>query len=552
MRIEESLNIIFDECLPEPKSSPSIKDDRINDPIFQDRIRSSSLEARASEPGYPKNVKEAKGQPIDQVTGANERPQMLEKGNYIPWESRFRRFLDNILEEGERMWNSIQNRSYVRPMIPVPDGAVNINGTVKQILKPLSKMTEGNKKQYIANVKVMNYLLQAIPNDIYYLVDACKNTKEIRERIKRPMFGSDVTSHKPRVCDAKYFKEQMLLAMKDEAESNLNNEENDFMLDTSYGKETMEELTATVMLMARIQPVDGDAETVPSYDAKAVSEVNASSTVHEQMRHKKCKSIIQTYDDDQIDSNIISDDLYMENNSGTSDHDSNDHDEYHKIQMLAYYVQRETGKNELLKDELMKNLSDFKGIQANILKRIKIVENNFKRSQAQIIDFELKLQHQKDKMVCDVSWKSKLSTLNDDNVLLKSQVESVVQERENIKLEFQKLFNSIKATLTQHQKEVDELIEYVNQNTYAYANVRAQYQDLLMTISELKDKLKTNEKGKNVNTKFDKSKTLGKLVCVTPFNKNLGNKAKNVSNTKVKIDRSKPVTSHPTPKNEQS
>ncbi|GJZ41833.1 putative ribonuclease H-like domain-containing protein [Tanacetum coccineum] len=57
---------------------------------------------------------------------------------------------------------------------------------------------------------------------------------------------------KTRVCDAKYFREQMLLAMKNEAGSNLNNEENDFMLDTSYGEETMEELTVVVMLMARI------------------------------------------------------------------------------------------------------------------------------------------------------------------------------------------------------------------------------------------------------------------------------------------------------------
>ncbi|GKC65947.1 hypothetical protein Tco_1098545 [Tanacetum coccineum] len=126
---------------------------------------------------------------------ANERPPMLERGNYIPWESRFKRFLDNKLEEGERMWNSIQNKPYVRPMIPDPDDALNINGTVKQILEPLSKMTEGNKKQYIADVKVMNYLLQAIPNDIYNSVDACKNAKEMWERIKRLMFSSDVTSH---------------------------------------------------------------------------------------------------------------------------------------------------------------------------------------------------------------------------------------------------------------------------------------------------------------------------------------------------------------------
>ncbi|GJY17588.1 hypothetical protein Tco_0389079 [Tanacetum coccineum] len=54
-------------------------------------------------------------------SGANERPPMLEKENYIPWESRFRRHLDNKLEDGERMWNSIHNGSYKRPMITNPD-----------------------------------------------------------------------------------------------------------------------------------------------------------------------------------------------------------------------------------------------------------------------------------------------------------------------------------------------------------------------------------------------------------------------------------------------
>ncbi|GJZ12999.1 hypothetical protein Tco_0548229 [Tanacetum coccineum] len=71
--------------------------------------------------------------------GANERPLILEKGNYIPWESRFRRFLDNKLEKGDRMWLSIKKGPYKRPMIANPDD------TTEQILKPLSKMTEGNK-----------------------------------------------------------------------------------------------------------------------------------------------------------------------------------------------------------------------------------------------------------------------------------------------------------------------------------------------------------------------------------------------------------------------
>ncbi|GKA25317.1 hypothetical protein Tco_0711426 [Tanacetum coccineum] len=104
-------------------------------------------------------------------SGANKRPPMLEKGNCIPWESRFRRFLDNKLEEGERMWRSIEKGPYVRPMIPGPDN------TRQQIIEPLSKMTEINKKQYIADVRVMNYLLQAIPNDIYISVDVCKTAQ---------------------------------------------------------------------------------------------------------------------------------------------------------------------------------------------------------------------------------------------------------------------------------------------------------------------------------------------------------------------------------------
>ncbi|GJT78544.1 retrovirus-related pol polyprotein from transposon TNT 1-94 [Tanacetum coccineum] len=475
-------------------------------------------------------------------SGANERPPMLEKGIYIPWESRFRRFLDNKLEEGDRMWHSIEKGPYKRPMIANPDK------TNEHILEPLSKMTEGNKKQYIADVKVMNYLLQAIPNDIYNSVDGSKegdslesvyerlttlvnimdrdavsydqlydsliqfephilaskakktaknhdplallahsnasssqshanssyspqpyyvthpssiadyeneyqgelqgdsqedklttvmmllaraitqkfstptnnrlrtssNTRnqamiqdgrvdiqtknagyggnrnrnsvrqnrnqafntgngnddsnQIGQRVLRTKsttrkknvqcYNYNEKGHyardcqKPRVRDAKYFREQMLLAMKDKAGSNLKDEENDFMLDNSYGDETLEELTAAVIMMARIQPLDDNADSEPSYDAKAFSEVNASNKVHEQVNHAKHKTIIHTSDDDQIDSNIILDDPYVENNGGTSEHDSNAHDEYHNIQMLTYNVQREAENPKRLNNEL--------------------------------------------------------------------------------------------------------------------------------------------------------------------------------------------------------
>nr|GEY16852.1 hypothetical protein [Tanacetum cinerariifolium] len=191
-------------------------------------------------------------------------------------------------------------------------------------------------------------------------------------------------------------------------------------------------------------------------------------------------------------------------------------------------------KNEILMLEKEKISNDSKDIQANLLKRIKILENDFKRSQAQSINFELKMQHQKQKMAFDIFWKSRLSKLNDENVLLKTQVDSAVQERENMKLEYQKLFNSIKETRVQHQHKVSELIENFNQKTYAYGDVRFKNQDLLMIIFELKDKLKTIVKGKDVNTKFDKSETLGNLLCLTLLNKNTAIKDKKCSNTEGK------------------
>ncbi|GJZ21735.1 hypothetical protein Tco_0558774 [Tanacetum coccineum] len=112
--------------------------------------------------------------------------------------------------------------------------------------------------------------------------------------------------------------------------------------------------------------------------------------------------------------------------------------------------------------------------------------------------------------------------LSDENVLLKTQVEYVIQEKENITLEFQKRFNSNKATRNE---------------------------DLLITIYELKAKLA--EQAKNVNTKFDKSTTLENLFCVTPLNKVKDLKATTISEVEIKTDKSKPVTSRSTSKNEQ-
>ncbi|GJS80512.1 hypothetical protein Tco_0730393 [Tanacetum coccineum] len=109
-----------------------------------------------------------------------------------------------------------------------------------------------------------------------------------------------------------------------------------------------------------------------------------------------------------------------------------------------------------------------------------------------------------------------MEKLESENLSLEFQVQSLIKERENVKTEYQKLFNLIKKTRTQTQEEINELFENVKQKTYAYADVHAQNHDLLLTISELKAKLKIVENVKSVNTKFDKANVSIKLLCTSP------------------------------------
>ncbi|GKD64809.1 integrase, catalytic region, zinc finger, CCHC-type containing protein [Tanacetum coccineum] len=90
---------------------------------------------------------------------------------------------------------------------------------------------------------------------------------------------------KPRVRDAKYFREQMLLATKDEAGVNLDTEENDFMLMNAYGDDQLEELNASVIMMAHIQPTNDKSDAGPTYDAEVISEDNSGKAKHDPNAH---------------------------------------------------------------------------------------------------------------------------------------------------------------------------------------------------------------------------------------------------------------------------
>ncbi|GJR62849.1 hypothetical protein Tco_1505011 [Tanacetum coccineum] len=215
-----------------------------------------------------------------------------------------------------------------------------------------------------------------------------------------------------------------------------------------------------------------------------------------------------------------------------------------KDQLLEVSLKHEVELRVLLNHECVDN-SLHDEIEQLKKKSIEIQEG----LQARIKILEKDVQSFKNKNMNPLhySWISKMEKLEDENVSLDFTVQSLIKERDNVKLEYQKLFNSIKKTRSQTQTEMDELIAHVSEKTYAYGAIRAENQNLLFTIYELKTRLENVEKGKSVNTKFDKTNGSQPLLCVTPLHKHVIQKKTDVQKSKENHVVSKPVTLQTSP-----
>nr|GEY88824.1 hypothetical protein [Tanacetum cinerariifolium] len=175
--------------------------------------------------------------------------------------------------------NRLRTSSNIRNQVVIHDGRVDIqtknvgyggNGNRNTGRQNKNQVVnEGNGQ--VQQIDESNQIVQYVPR-----------TESDPRRANVQCYNCNARGHyardcpKPKVHAAKYTREQMLLAMTDEIKGTLNDEENDFVLYNSYGDETLEELIVAVIMMARIQQADDNAETDPKYDVEAVSEVNAS------------------------------------------------------------------------------------------------------------------------------------------------------------------------------------------------------------------------------------------------------------------------------------
>ncbi|GJZ88322.1 hypothetical protein Tco_0660104 [Tanacetum coccineum] len=117
------------------------------------------------------------------LSGADNRPPMLEKDMYDSWKSRMELYMMNR-QHGRMILESIENGPLILPTI----GEYRVTR-----LKKYSELSATEAIQADYDVKATNIILQGLPPEVYALVSNHRITKERWERIKLLMQGTSLT-----------------------------------------------------------------------------------------------------------------------------------------------------------------------------------------------------------------------------------------------------------------------------------------------------------------------------------------------------------------------
>ncbi|GKB83898.1 hypothetical protein Tco_0950793, partial [Tanacetum coccineum] len=117
------------------------------------------------------------------VAGAENRPSMLEKSMYNSWTSRMRLFIKGK-KHGRMMLDSIDNGPLVYP-------TVEENGQTRPM--KYSELIEVQQLQDDYDVQATNIILHGLPLDVYALVNHQEAAKDIWDRVKLLMKGTELS-----------------------------------------------------------------------------------------------------------------------------------------------------------------------------------------------------------------------------------------------------------------------------------------------------------------------------------------------------------------------
>ncbi|GJV26465.1 retrovirus-related pol polyprotein from transposon TNT 1-94 [Tanacetum coccineum] len=117
------------------------------------------------------------------LSGADNRPPMLEKDMYDSWKSRMELYMMNR-QHGRMILESIENGPLIWPTIEE-------NGVTRP--KKYSELSATEAIQADCDVKATNIILQGLPPEVYALVSNHRIAKKLWERIQLLMQGTSLT-----------------------------------------------------------------------------------------------------------------------------------------------------------------------------------------------------------------------------------------------------------------------------------------------------------------------------------------------------------------------
>ncbi|GKE43788.1 hypothetical protein Tco_1471072 [Tanacetum coccineum] len=107
------------------------------------------------------------------LSGADNRPPMLEKDMYGSWKSRMKLYMMNR-QHGRMILESVENSPLIWPLIEK-----------NEVTRPkkYSELSATEAIQADCDVKEKNIILQGLPPEVYALVSNHKVAKELWERV---------------------------------------------------------------------------------------------------------------------------------------------------------------------------------------------------------------------------------------------------------------------------------------------------------------------------------------------------------------------------------
>ncbi|GJS35209.1 hypothetical protein Tco_0533591 [Tanacetum coccineum] len=119
------------------------------------------------------------------LSGADNRPPMLDKDLYDSWKSRMELYMQNR-EHGRMILESVENGPLIWP-------TVEENGVIRT--KKYVELSAAEKIQADCDMKATNIILQGLPADIYSLVNHHRVAKDLWERVQLLMQGESLHTY---------------------------------------------------------------------------------------------------------------------------------------------------------------------------------------------------------------------------------------------------------------------------------------------------------------------------------------------------------------------